>query len=506
MTTRNQEVEDTDLARSALFGVASNWFGSIVLVAAQVASTALTARYVSPREFGVYATAQAGAGFAGYLTMNAIGGGLQRRSRLGAKTVGTAVTVSLASSLLVALGVWFGASPWARAWGVPDAAKVLRVIAIALFLTSAATVPVALIRRRLRFGAAALVETGAQVAGVTAGVFLAIHLHSALALALGQAIGAITLLAAAATIARRELRLAFDLSDARELLTFAVQVGILGFGSYATNTAPSWFAARVFGASFLGVYSRASLIVGLPLTYVLGSITKVLYPLYGRVREDLTRTKTLLEEGLTLTTGFVWPMFSLLAGASPVVVRVLLGERWHAAGQLVALSALIACGGLSCGVLTNAAEAFGWMRVVAARQMSFLVGVAAVMFIVHLAQLSMNSLLIGVALCQWVTYGLTLAPFVARRFLDVRLLVRRQLVHAAVAAASFAAAAGCAQVLAGASAIGQVAGQLGVAAVVCSVLIRGRAWFPATQVLAYRTGHWTSGSGLLPRIGAAVLR
>ena len=82
----------SSLTRSALGGVAWTWAGSGVLVVAQIASTAATARLVAPREFGVYATAQAAAGIAGYFTMGALGSGLQRRSQLGEKTAGTAMS------------------------------------------------------------------------------------------------------------------------------------------------------------------------------------------------------------------------------------------------------------------------------------------------------------------------------------------------------------------------------------------------------------------------------
>ena len=71
----------------------------------RVASTIATARLVSPHEFGFYATAQAATGVVGYFfTISALGSGIQRRSRLGEKTVGTALTLSLASSLVVGGG------------------------------------------------------------------------------------------------------------------------------------------------------------------------------------------------------------------------------------------------------------------------------------------------------------------------------------------------------------------------------------------------------------------
>jgi lipopolysaccharide exporter len=476
----------TNLARSALVGVTSNLAGTAVLVVAQIASTAASARLVAPREFGVYAVAQAGVGLAGYFTMNALGSGLLRRSQLGPKTVGTATILSLASSAAVTLVVWLGASPWAHAWGVPAAAGVIRVVAITLFLTSAATVPVALIRRRLRFGAAAFVETGSQVIGLTAGIALAFDLHSALALAAGQAVGAAALLVGAGVMAVDDLQLGFERSDARELFTFASQVSGLSFSSYVTNTAPSWFAARAFGPVTLGIYSRANLMVGLPLTYLSTSVMKVLYPLYGRIRGDLARTKILLDEGLTLTTGLVWPAFALAAGASPVIVRVLLGARWHEAAPLLTLCALAACGNLPCGLLTNAAEAFGWMRLIAIRQIIFFAGISAALLMVYLAGLSLSWLLAGIAAAQWATYAVTLQAFVRRGILDVSVVLRSQLPQGVVAAVAFGAAFACAQLLNGTGLVEQVAGQVAVGMGLVGAILLGRSRFPATKILAHR--------------------
>ena len=126
-----EAMRSPSLTKSALGGVAWNSAGSAVLVLAQIASTIATARLVSPHEFGFYATAQAAAGVVGYVfTISALGSGIQRRSRLGEKTVGTALTLSLASSLVVGGGLFAGASLWARVWGVPEAAAVVRVIAL----------------------------------------------------------------------------------------------------------------------------------------------------------------------------------------------------------------------------------------------------------------------------------------------------------------------------------------------------------------------------------------
>ena len=262
----------------------------------------------------------------------------------------------------------------------------------------------------------------------------------------------------------------------------------MNFFSYFAYTAPSWFTARVFGASALGVYSRANLIVGLPAEYAVTSIYKVIFPLYGRVREDLARTRSLVDEALTLTTGFVWPILALIAGAAPVIVAVLLGERWEEAVPLIALFALMAAAWVPCGLLTNAGEALGWMRIIAIRQLAFFVCVAATLAVAHFADLSLDLLLLGVGVSEWMVYALTLRAFVGRELLERDTVLRRQLVHAALAATAFAASAVAAQLLSDYSLLVQVAGQVVIGAAVIATIALGRRWIPATEVLAHRMG------------------
>ena len=158
------------------------------MVLAQIASTAATARLIAPSEFGVYATAQAAAGIAGYLILRGVGQDIQRRSTLGRNTVGTALTISLVSSCAVATVMWFGAGTWARMWGVPSASSVVEAFAVVTLLAAMSTVPLGMLRRQLAFRATAITETGSQVIGLASGVALAIALHSALALAIGQTV------------------------------------------------------------------------------------------------------------------------------------------------------------------------------------------------------------------------------------------------------------------------------------------------------------------------------
>ena len=467
-------------------GVAWNWTGSGLLIAAQIISTALTARLVSPAEFGLYATAQIASSLGGYFCLTAVGQGLQRRSQLGSKTVGTAVTLALTSSLIVSSCLWFGGALWANAWGLPDAAWVVRVAGVTLFLQVGATVPIAMLRRTLRFGRATVIETSAGVTAMGLGVLLAFQFHSAMALAVGQLGGAALLLAAALASGKTQMTPSYDRAEARELFVFASQVGGLGFLDYLTVSMPAWFIARTFGATTLGWYSRASLMAELPASYSMTSIYKVIYPLYGRIRDDISRVKALLSESLSLATGFLWPPFGVVAGGAPLLVRVLLGPKWADAATLFALLCLGICAAIPSGLLTNYAEAMGWMRLIAVRQVALLGGVIGALVIAYMLHLDIESLLLLYAGVLWLTYVFTLAPFVRNGLLDIRSLAETQLIHGALGGLCFVAAFGSVRLTATSSLVVQLA-TLGATTIVSfASLLALRSWFPAGQVLATR--------------------
>lgn len=491
------------LTRSALSGAAWNYSGAAVLVITQIASTAATARLVSPKEFGAYATAQAAAGIFSYFALTAIGQDILRRPELSPNTVGTGAVMSIASGTVVALVMWFVAGAWSDAWHVPHAAPLVRVFALTLLLASCSTVPLALLRRALRFGLVAAVETGTQVIGVAVGVLLAVQMHSALALAIGQAVTAAILFISTAVLTRGSLRLNFATSEARTLFSFAGQVGALNVGFFSLYTAPSFVIARMFGAPMLGFYSRANVIVGLPLNYLTTGITKVMYPLYGRIGKDIARTRTLLTEGIAIATGFVWPLFAFIAGAAPIVVQLLLGSSWHRTAVLLQFCALIACGNLPWVMLTNAAEAFGWMRLVWMRQAAYLAVLSASVALVHFATFGVNELLLGVAAAQWTAYGLIAAVFMRRDYIGAQLMVHSHVIHGVVAILVYASAALCAHILRHTSVAGQAVGEVVVAAAICGGLVVGRFRYPASRLLGGRLAHASSGnrSRLLVRLG-----
>ena len=78
----SDETQQFSLARRSIRGAAWNYGGAGVITVGQLAYTALTARLVSPAEFGAYAVAQALFALVGYFTLGTVGNAIIRQPSL----------------------------------------------------------------------------------------------------------------------------------------------------------------------------------------------------------------------------------------------------------------------------------------------------------------------------------------------------------------------------------------------------------------------------------------
>ncbi len=409
----------TSLTGHVARGVRWNYAGSGLTLTAQLAYTATTARLISPREFGAYAAAQALIGIVGYLTLAPLGNAVIRQGRPSRRMIGTAVTLSIGAGATSACVVALAAPAWAELWRAPDSTSLIRLFSVSVLLSTTAVVPLALVRRALRFRAAATMEASAQVLGMAIGVGAAFETRSVAALVLGQVAASAVLSVGSIVLARRDVALAFSRHEARQLLRFSGQVSAQNIVYFAMYTAPSWVVSRVAGQVGLGYYSRANMIVTLPLSHLTVGLTKALYPLYGRLRNDRERTREVIESTLFTSVMFSWPAFAAAAGAAPLLVRVLLGPQWTEAGRLLPAFAAFAAVNIAFVIVGNPLEARAHFRQAWAIQGAWVTMLAGVLGVCLARGVSPLNLLLLVAAVEAVAHGAQV--FVASRLGYVRL-------------------------------------------------------------------------------------
>jgi lipopolysaccharide exporter len=350
------------LARTSIRGAAWNYGGAVVITLGQLGYTALTARLITPAEFGAYAVAQAMLAVVGYFTLATVGNAIIRQRSLNSRMVGTAVVMTVAAGAAVAAVVLGVAGVWAHIWRSPEATSLLRLYAPQMLLGSLAVIPLALLRRDLRYRSASLIETSSVLIGFACGAALAVELRDARALVLGQLAGSLALAVLSIVAVHGRLSIAYGRAEARSLFSFSAQVSLQNLGHYINTLLPSFAISRSLGATSLGFYSRASLLVGLPLTFFAQGVTKTLYPIFPRFRDDKAESRRMMVDVASVSTALVWPLFGALAGLAPLVVKLLLGARWTPVASIVGPLCLYGAFNFAYAVFASFAESLAYLR------------------------------------------------------------------------------------------------------------------------------------------------
>jgi O-antigen/teichoic acid export membrane protein len=440
MTTDDQNCTPPVSARSALISLSWNYAGSVVAILFQLGYTAYTGRTVTPNFFGVYAIALTAVQFVSYFANAGLSGCLLRAKRLTLPTVRATRRLGAASGIVCFAVVELAAPGCAAMWRMPELTPVLRLLGSQFLLQPLGAVAVATLRRIGRARAAAIVELTGQGAGMAVAVTLLECGWSPLGMAAAQPVAAaLTLMVGAPWVATCRLPGGPPVR-ARDLLTSSGFLTCYSLMQFAMNSAPMWVAGRVLGASAAGSYSRASLLTGLPLTFLSQGLNKTTMPLIAERREQGLPLNRTVEHAMVAASAAAFIGFGALAGIGPAVAGVLLGPGWGTAEALVPVLAVGSAMALLCSSASSVDVARHASRAMVGTQLTLAATTAAG---VAVAATAHSLLLLAVAagagpaaghivqLVRWHRIGL----------LSSGVVVRTHLIHAVIGASLGGAAA-----------------------------------------------------------------
>src|SRR5687768_15586797 len=113
------------------------------------------ARVLAPADFGVFAMAGASIRFLTLFQASGFSSAIVQREQIDESHLNTAFWIVMLISLTLTLTLWFGAGYFARFFGEPRVAELIRWLALMPVLGALGQVQMQLLRRRMRFKALA---------------------------------------------------------------------------------------------------------------------------------------------------------------------------------------------------------------------------------------------------------------------------------------------------------------------------------------------------------------
>ncbi|MCA9972596.1 MAG: lipopolysaccharide biosynthesis protein, partial [Anaerolineales bacterium] len=314
----------------ALGGMVWMYSGNAVFVILRGIVLVVLARLLTPEEYGLVGAALLFVNFIQLFSQLGVGPALIQRPELDERHLRTAFTVFTLSGLLFAGFVAVTAPLIAQFFQMDGLIPILRVAVLAFPIQGFTAVPVALMRRELRFRKLAIINVVAYGAGYgVVGIGMAY-----LGFGVWSLVGAVIARVSVAGIMLLfqqpyPKQLSFDREPFRDLMHFGGGFTIARLLDYVGSQGDNAMVGRELGAAALGTYGRAFQLITIPSDLFGVVLDEVLFPSMAKLQNDLERLRLAYRSGIALYAIVLLPFSVLTLVLAPEIVRVILGPQWN---------------------------------------------------------------------------------------------------------------------------------------------------------------------------------
>ncbi len=345
--------EAQTLGKRAMRAAAWGYIGMLGKLVIQLGSQIVLARMLGPETYGLFAIGAIVVGLSNFFADAGIGAVLVQRDEIDDALVQFVQTCQWMAGLMVSSLLVAGAPLIAQFFNEPRAVNIIRVMSAVCLLSSVASVPANLLRRRLNFKPLQV----AQVSGFFIGYVLVgipcawagLGVWSLVLAWLVQAlVNALLLLRAA----RPPMHLGFSAPKAREALAFGGNALLSNIFTWAGTSVDKVVVGRYFPAAELGLYNVANNLLSTAVAQVLSTLQSVLFSASSRVASDPAQIRRAFLALLEIGTLVLLPVFFSIAVVPDVVLGALYGAKWQAGALLLTPIALSMAMYGAAGVVT----------------------------------------------------------------------------------------------------------------------------------------------------------
>ena len=329
--------KQTNVYSAVRWSAASKYLGQAI----QYSVSFIMAAILAPELFGLLGMAMVFAGFAKNLANLGFRPVIIQRRDVDKKLLSTLFWINSAFAGLMSLGLAI-LSP-VLSWSYQDERvwPIMAVLALTIFINSFATIPSALLQRKLEFSKLAIREIGAAVVSGVVGISMAL---------MGTGVWALVSATVSTSIANvlflnlaEPFRPEWTIDKKRLMESVNFGINITGFGvfNYFSRAVDVLIIGIMLGPVSVGLYSLALRFMNMPRDSITSVVTRVLFPKMAKTQEDDSRLARFYTRSIHAVSLAAFPMMFGISSVADSFVRCLLNSSWDEAIPIIQILAPI---------------------------------------------------------------------------------------------------------------------------------------------------------------------
>jgi PST family polysaccharide transporter len=243
--------------------------------------------------------------------------------------------INTAIGAAIAAALWLAAPAIADFYNQPELVGITRWLGAGFALSGLTTQHWALLRRQMRFGAIAILETGTDTLGFAVGVAMALFGAGYWALVMQRLVGPVLLLIGCWSLCGWRPGWPSRTGGLRDLVGFGLAVTGCNLAIAVARSVDQVLIGWLWGPAVLGLYERSVKLLLMPVTNISIPLYAVGMPTLSRLVDQPERYRTAFNRVVEHVAMMTMPAGALIVMVSDCLVVTLFGPEWRAAAPLV---------------------------------------------------------------------------------------------------------------------------------------------------------------------------
>ena len=324
--------------------------------ALSIVATAILARLLTPQDYGLIGMVAVFTGFVALFKDLGLSLATVQRAEISYDQISTLFWVNLTISALITLLMMSLAPLIAWFYGEPRLILVSVVTAIGFLFGGLAVQHEALLKRQMRFYALSVIAFLSMMIGYVVGIIFAWRgarywslVFSQLALLASNAIGVWLMCRWRPGRPKRN-------TGVRSMLSFGGNVTGYALMNYISKNCDNLIVGKAFGPQRLGLYSKATQLIGLPTEQINEPLSAVAIPALSRIADSPERYRQAYLRIMEKIIMVTMPAVMLMIATADWLVLIILGPQWSDTARIFVFMAL-------SGLFQPVAGTGGWLLV-----------------------------------------------------------------------------------------------------------------------------------------------
>lgn len=139
------------------------------------------------------------------------------------------------------------------------------------------------------------------------------------------------------------LRLSMRWEHLKVMMPFCLTTLLSYFASWLTNWIDVFISSNILGQYYTGLFKNSQSTVTGIVAIITASLTPILFSVLSRMQDDKPRFEKTMQEFTEKLSVFVWPIAFGFLTCSDLITKVLMGEKWMEASELIGVWGFCTC-------------------------------------------------------------------------------------------------------------------------------------------------------------------